>query len=305
MKRVQLLAIASSIPLLVWLETVATIAQSPAFEVASVRPTSPRMPLSRLTDSRVDLVLPLRSVLLEAFRLKDYQLSAPDWLREGSDAWVEIRASMTPGATVQQVPEMLRRLLIERFGLVVHTETRMVSGYHLVLGPGGMKMREVEPLNELEKEFEVQVASTGPPMADRVTQTPDGVVRTITIRGGMRRITTRTMYERTVASDGSGIASINAIRMTTAELTTLLAANLDELDVDKTGLTGVYQFKIELPRDATTLRLAGAAGMKLEVPLGVSSAFKAVETLGLKLERGPTAVEVVVVDKMNRTPTEN
>jgi uncharacterized protein (TIGR03435 family) len=48
---------------------------------------------------------------------------------------------------------MLRTLLAQRFGLVTHTEPRLVKAYELVVGNEGMKMREVEPVDELTKVF--------------------------------------------------------------------------------------------------------------------------------------------------------
>jgi len=73
----------------------------------------------------------------------------------------------------------------------------------------------------------------------------------------------------------------------------------------------VYQFKVELPPDASAVRLllnAGitntAQGTPLTDPTGVS-VFKAVEGLGLKLEERRTPVNVLVVDKIERNPIEN
>jgi len=280
--------------------TAAVVAQMPAFDVASVRTTTSIVRLSsRMTAGRVDLVQPLRSVLLSAFRLKDYQLLAPDWLNE---LVVEIHATIPPDATVEHVPEMVGRLLVERFGLVAHSESRTIEAYHLVVGAGGIKMREVEALNEIDGRFEPQLTATGRPRADSVADTSEGPVRTIAIVGGMRRITARTMYERTSTA---GTTTIDAIRMTMAELVPILALNLGEPVVDRTGLTGIYQFRIELPRDETLNRALRSLGSRADTaPTGVS-AFQAVENLGLKLERRPTPIEVVVVDKINRTPTEN
>jgi uncharacterized protein (TIGR03435 family) len=121
---------------------------------------------------------------------------------------------MPPGATVAQVPEMLQRLLAERFGLVVHRETRQVDGYELVVGPDGIQMREVEPVNDLRTEFPPQVGRNGRPLNDTTQETPEGTVRTI----GNRKITSRTMYERNVILGGEGGSVFNAARMTMAEL---------------------------------------------------------------------------------------
>jgi uncharacterized protein (TIGR03435 family) len=106
------------------------------------------------------------------------------------------------------------------------------------------------------------------------------------------------MYDNTQSV--SGTRNIDAARMTMAELVSLLAFNLDEPVVDGTGLTGVYRFKIELPPDLGMPRLPGSSPRTSGV-----STFKAVEGLGLRLERRPTPVEFIVVDSINRTPTEN
>ena len=269
----------------------------------------PQMTPSRMTGSRVDLVNSVRSILLTAFRIKDYQLVAPDWLGETSDHWVEIRATMPPGTTVQQVPEMLRRLLIERMGLVTHLETRSKDGYHLVVDRAGIKIREVQPVNELKKDF-------GPPVPegdrrtrrDSLAETPDGLVRTIVIPGvppGLRTITSRTSYDRFSTLQKNGSVIIDAARMSMPELVSVLTANLDEVVVDRTGLTGVYEFKIELPPDKSLARILESVGLRRNIDSSGLSAFKAIENLGLKLERRTVPVEVVVIDNIRRTPTEN
>ena len=140
----------------VTISTVAGFAQSrelPSFEVASVRMTSDNARVSRtLTDTKVDITASLNWVLSWAFRAQyyEFQISAPAWL---SDAGVEIHATMPAGATVEQVPEMLQRLLAERFGLVMHREVRQTDGYELLVGPDGIKMREVEPWTNCRRSF--------------------------------------------------------------------------------------------------------------------------------------------------------
>ena len=91
----------------------AVAAQTPGFEVASVRPApGPGLTSQRMTDSRVDLsLISMRALLLLAFRAKSYELAGPDWL---ADTRVSIQATMPPGSTRQQVPEMLQRLLAEQ-----------------------------------------------------------------------------------------------------------------------------------------------------------------------------------------------
>ena len=76
--------------------------------------------------------MPLRFVVLEALGLLDHQLiGAPNWT---TSARFDISATFPQGS----VPErdwrpMLHKVLVDRFGLTVHRETRDVPTYDLVL----------------------------------------------------------------------------------------------------------------------------------------------------------------------------
>lgn len=95
------------------------------------------------------------------------------------------------------------------------------------------------------------------------------------------------------------------------ELVSLLTTTVDEPVIDKTGLTGFYQFKIELPPDAASIRRMISSGTTTTVqgtpltePTGYS-VFKALEGIGLKLEKRRSPVDVIVVDTLNIAPTPN
>jgi uncharacterized protein (TIGR03435 family) len=78
-------------------------------------------------------------MILEAFHLTEYQLSGgPGWL--DSDRF-ELQAK-AEGAGESQLRQMLQALLSERFKLVVHTESKEMPVYALVVGKGGLKVRE-------------------------------------------------------------------------------------------------------------------------------------------------------------------
>jgi uncharacterized protein (TIGR03435 family) len=264
--------------LIIW-GGVTSLAQSKprlAFEVASVRayPMNGQLRnLHRTTGSRVDRIRPM-SMLLPG------------------------------GATVQQVPEMLQTLLEERFGLVTHREARPIDAYELVVAPGGIKMKEVEPLNELDKEVHLDPLSGLPQREVSKRETPNGIVRDFQVPGGgFTRMTSRSLFERrTVRNEGS---ILTATRMTIAELLSELELTVDGPIVDRTGLGGLYQFSLRLPEDAALTRLLQRAGVRAQEPFGGPSTFKALEGIGLKLERGRFPVETIVVDRISRTPTEN
>ena len=280
--------------------------QAPRFEVASVRLSPPAFPPDRMAGGRVDLTRQLSRILQTAFRVQPHELSGPDWLDQ---VWVEIHAAMPAGSTVTQVPEMLQQLLVERFGLVTHREPRPTDVYELLPGPDGIKMREVAPADDLKRVFPSEPSRT---TLDTTAETPQGVVRTISIPGGVRRITSRTMYERTRSSSGGLV--ISATRMSLAELVPVFQENLDRPLIDKTAFAGVYQFTLELPFDplGAVLDAAQAAFRATQekspavepVDRRPGIPAKALEGLGLKLERRRVPIEVVVVDKISRTTTE-
>jgi uncharacterized protein (TIGR03435 family) len=282
--------------------------QGPAFEVASLRlspSTQPYRPfLLRFTDTRVDIEnVSLLAVLRTAFRLKEYQLVAPDGLGE---LRVHVHATLPPGSRREQAPEMLRQLLVERFRIVEHRELRPRDGYDLLVGSGGIKMSASKPADELGEAFRDPAVTSLP--SDAVSETVEGPVRTIiSPTFGYRTVTRRTMFDRKLTDRLTVL--IDATRMTMAELAQVLETTIDRPVVDKTGLTGVYQFRLELPHDASVVEALLAKGRTTTPngsPLIVPGSWsEVVEGLGLKLEKRRIPIEFVVIDRIERTPLED
>ena len=288
---------------------LAQVEQALSFDVASVRLSAPTTRRSqRITDTRVDLIrIDLRQLLWLAFEIEPLccrdRLVAPDWL---PGVAVDIQATLPAGGTRKQVPAMLRSLLMERLGLRTHVEPRPADGYELVVGSDGMRMQEVQPANELDKDFSSDASKT---LSDSLNETVNGPVRTMGITLGMRTITDRTMYERRFTAQRT--QRIEAARLTMAEFVSILTQNTGRPVLDRTGLTGLYRFSIELPSDAFVVPGLLAAGITTTVqgipltePTGAST-VKAVEELGLKLEPRRMMVDTIVVDRIERTPTDN
>jgi uncharacterized protein (TIGR03435 family) len=270
--------------------TVPLIAQRPAFEVASVRPTVPGPASMTVTDTHVNIRgYSLRTLVRLGLDVERYQLSAPNWLDQ---LRFDVQAVIPSGATRDMIPEMMHALLIARFGLVTHTEQRAVPAYDLIVDKGGIKMVEVEPMNDLTKDFSASPGTTV------VLDNTNNDVRTVLERRGdsgtFRVITSRTMHQRTLTNRQTW--RVTATRMTMKELATVLLDYADRPVVDETGLSGLYRFEIELP--VRISQLQGAA------PVGIS-VFDEVKRLGLILEPRRSPIDVIVVDKIERTPTEN
>jgi uncharacterized protein (TIGR03435 family) len=84
---------------------------------------------------------PLKVVLIEAFKVKGYQIVGPAWL--DSDCF-ELVGKIPEGATSDQIPAMLQALLAERFKLVAHKEDRPGPVYALVVDKGGPKFKAAQ-----------------------------------------------------------------------------------------------------------------------------------------------------------------
>jgi len=117
-----------------------------AFDVASVKRMPPpaggvmsQMDLKpgRLTCSNVNL----KKLIMQAYRVKDFQVSGPDWLNLEI---YDITATMPPATSTDQVLLMMQSLLAERFQLVLHHETKEVPMSALVVAKGGLKIKEGE-----------------------------------------------------------------------------------------------------------------------------------------------------------------
>jgi uncharacterized protein (TIGR03435 family) len=284
-------------------ETIAAAQIEPArsFDVASVRLTAPRTPPSqRVTNSRVDLTnISLRALLVRVFQIdQPSQLSAPDWLTEVS---VDIHATLPEGSTREHVSEMLKTLLITRFGFRAHVESRPTDVYELVVGKGELKIQEVPVVDDIDKVFPAD-SSRKLPQVDRTIDTLDGRIRTMTSAGGGQVIITeRSMYER--IRTGRGTEEIDATRISMTQLATLLSFTVDRPVVDRTMLTGLYRLRIELP--PPTFLIPSVFSEAPPTEPSVVSPFSAVEKLGLRLERRRAMLDTLVVDHIDRVPTDN
>jgi uncharacterized protein (TIGR03435 family) len=166
-------------------------------------------------------------------------------------------------------------------------------------------MSAVEPADDLTKDFSTTAGTKV------LTDTVDNDVRTMTeLRGGginIRSVSRKTLYESMVNGQ---TWQLTATRMTMNEFASLLRLHAERPVLNNTGLTGFYQFKIELPApDLTRIRQGvnptGVNGNTTVSDPPRLSVFDAVERLGLRLEPRRSPIDVIVVDKMNRTPTEN
>ena len=117
----------------------------PGWEVVSVHKGDPNNMNSGIQMQGRDVVIERKSVetmLLFGYGVHKTQiLNAPDWVR--SEIWDVKGYPDVPGQpSIPQFQSLVRKALVERFGLVSHTEKRDLSVYALTVGKGGPKMEK-------------------------------------------------------------------------------------------------------------------------------------------------------------------
>jgi uncharacterized protein (TIGR03435 family) len=240
------------------LMTFAMFGQQPAarFEVASVKKAESGGPpgdIPRNMDSSPGHFamrnVPMRYMMEWAYSLHDYELVGPDWIK-GEERY-DIFAKAPGPATDEEMRPMLQALLLERFQMKVHRETREMAAYLLLSGKGAAKVKE---------------------------SAPDSLPGLVPNKDG----------------------GVTFRHFGISRLTFLLTRRMDHPVLDQTGLTGIYDYTLDLSG------LSEFSGPPNPDPNGMSIFAAIQQDLGLKLElRKQQAIDVLVIDAANKVPTAN
>lgn len=277
--------------------------------------------------------VPLRRLVEFAFGIPDRPglITGPDWMMDVSSSQrFDIEAKLPEGASRTQVPEMLRSLLRDRFKLVVHSGTTEQPINALVIDKGGLKLKESSP-NPVEPTPDPSAPSCGadPLCAPLVRNSHGEQVVGGRVARGIEKFTSPSVGTALVTNAPHG-TRIEAPSSTLAGLAILLDGRIRWGVVDMSGMTDRYQIHVEtsLDRDAlmrplltaseaaqaggpnspaATTELA-AADQKVQEDLAAAE-LKAWQVallkVGLRLEQRKVAAETLVVDHVERIPTEN
>jgi len=223
----------------------------PDWDVVSVKPSNPGKSETTFDVRGRHIVIGNRTVetmLLMAYGVQPSQITgAPDWTR--TERWDADGVPNVEGQpNLKQFRSMLRRLLVERFGLVMHTEQRELSVYALTAAKSGPKMEK----------------SKGD---------PDGLPSDEDHRNG-------------------GVRSVQMGNAAMGDLVLELLFYMDRPVVDRTGLSGRWNFTLRWTTDETTAPTDGTA------PPSIFTAIQ--EQLGLKLDAVKAPTDVCVIDKVQR-----
>ena len=239
------------------LAAVAALAQ-PAFDVASLKPVAvtPGTYRANLGEMRHGAVILTNVTLSDCLRFafeitNDAQIAGPGWIRN-RDVRFDIEGKAAPDTPAPQLHAMLQNLLIERFRMTLHRESRELAWLALVAGRKGSKL---EPAKEG------------------------------TSAAGNRFV----------------LGAIVSNRLSMHVLVLLLSRFLRQTVIDKTGLEGFYQVKLEWTPEPA----AGVAAESPNPPEGLSIFAAVQEQLGLRLEARKGPLEVLVVDSADQAPQAN
>ncbi len=245
------------------------------FDVATIRPTPPPDANFHVSvsspphSSRFEATnFPIKALLQIAYGFDAPVVGAPDWvastfydIKARSDDATDARlARLTDNEVRLEKRNAIRVLLAERLGLKTHLETRNTVIYNLVVDKGGVKMQVVPP---------------PPPGADGEAPPPRPPLD-IQAHGSQHGL--------------EFVGSNTPMRGLTGALSSMVEAPV----IDKTGLTGIYNYTLQFGREWSE-----------HDPDSWPSIFTAVEEqLGLKLEAAHESVPNLVVDHITK-PTEN
>jgi uncharacterized protein (TIGR03435 family) len=260
----------------------APIDAKPQFEVASIKlhpPPVTRTIISAPPGRFVAEGISLRMLVGRGYGVSETNvLGGPGWT--DSDRF-DIDARVNGTIPLGQMSPLIRAMLEDRFQLKVHKETRDLPVYELVVAKGGLKMKKSED----------QTPPVPLPPPDRGAP-PRGAGP---FAGGpLPR-----------GAFGGGRGNFQGIAVTIATVVNFLTQNLGRPVIDKTGLSGLYDLKLEWTPGAEQAPGPFGPGVPPAADAAGPSIFTALqEQLGLRLESTKGPVEVVVIDGATK-PSEN
>jgi len=273
----------------VWAQSPPATNTNLKFEVASVKPNTSgdgRMMIGVQPGGRYTATnMPLRLLIRNAYGIQDFQLvGAPDWAdSERFDIIARAEHDIgppIPGGPPSPIQLMLRSLLEDRFKLALHTEKRELPIYALVLArPDGKLGPQLQPTKTDCSALSGARGRGGPP-PDPPPPAP----------GGGRPACGVRMMPGQLAAGGFPIGL----------LAQQLSQSAQRVVVDRTGLTGNYDFDLKWTPDQLPQGAPPGAPVPAIDPNGPSLFTAVQEQLGLKLESTKGAVEVLVVDHVER-----
>lgn len=270
----------------------------------------------------------LKQLLETAYDVKNYQIVGPAWL---DSERFEISATMPPETTKEQFRVMLQNLLAERFKMVVHKDTKELPMYALEVAKNGPKLTESDgKAQPLDPDGPPPPLPAGGPKIgpDGFPQLPfsgraglfmmmmPGRARMVGTQQSMQDLANRlaNQFSKAVV-DETGLTKKYDFTLTF--LPDGMNGPMGPMPPPPAGGGAAGGTMVAVaPAGAGAAPGAGAGGgapgggdpanvsrPEGEAPPDIFHALQA--QLGLRLESKKGPVEIVVIDHMEKTPTEN
>jgi uncharacterized protein (TIGR03435 family) len=269
---------------------------TPAFEVASIRPASEQVTQVtagvRIAGSQVRVTgVSLKDYIVFAYGVRPQQIDGPDWLGQ---LRFDLAATIPAGESAEQFSDMMKTLLADRFHMKMHRESREFPVYALGVAKGGAKIQPAKaapaPAEATEKAPAVNVAASG-----------SGAGVAADLGGG--------------SSFAFGNNRLEAKKVTMTSFADLLTRFVDRAVIDQTGLAGDYDVSLDIaPEDYMGLMIRSAVNAGVTLPpqalrmldnANTDPLSGPLQNVGLTLESRKAPLDVIVVDSIAKTPTEN
>ena len=255
-----------------------------AFEVASIKPAPPDDgrnmahvsggPGTSDPGQFTALNITLRWLLVSAFP-ESYRVIGPDWL---DAAHYDLVAKVPPGTSKDQFKLMFQNLLEERAALKAHHEIREFPAYNLVVAKEGAKLAEASE-------------QAAPPAGQSSEQKLDAE--------GYPQLDRPGLVTYNFSSHGAPITRLVGRDQPLSSLARMLRIPTHAYVIDKTGLQGKYDFRLEYAFDNTPTT-APSQDDSTSAPFPAPSIFTAIKSLGLMLQQARASLDVLVIDHIER-----
>lgn len=249
-----------------------------AFEVATIKPSDPAADRTHIGLAPGGLFNATNATLKDLIRLaydvRDFQVSGgPSWLStERYDITAKVEGPGVSEDEIGKMPEAQRAQVQDQY--FQRLKTLLADRFQLRLH------RETKELPV----YALIAAKNGP----RIQAEADGASKGPTTR---------------VSRTATGDTEISVSGIPLAMFVNVVSNQVGRTVVDKTGLSGNFNFKLTFAPDALQRAGAGDKGADRPVPAGTDgpSIFTALqEQLGLKLDPQKGPVEVVVIDRAQK-----
>jgi len=199
-----------------------------------------------------------------------YAYNVPSWRISGNipDSIFEVNAEADPVAGEDRIRAMFQKLLADRLKMTLHREVKDMSGFAIVQGGKGAKIKAYGPDD----------AAAPLPAWFRF----------------MGDIGLTRLEGKCTISFENGFNALTGRRVPMSRLAQVLANHFHTFVLDNSGLTGNYYFGFLFTPDGNSGNLDGP------------DLFTAIqEELGLKLERQKGPTDILIIDRTEKIPTAN